>query len=183
MIKVIHSTIDDSCEVEYGTRVVQKRDAGYGYPVYGGGGATFQMDIFNREDRIVVSRFGISKQCTRWVEGKFFLNDSGLTLKSKDVSKLSQEYLDFLTLALNDEIYATAKGTAQKNVEMPSFRRIKISFPNSLELQNKIVNDIKEYRSKTEALRLNFTQSLKDVDKLEKSILISKMLGNFDEHN
>jgi type I restriction enzyme S subunit len=183
MKEFVFSTIDDSCEVEYGTRVVQKRDAGYGFPVYGGGGATFQMDTFNRENRIVVSRFGISKQCTRWVEGKFFLNDSGLTLRTKDSSTLSQEYLDFLTLALNDEIYATAKGTAQKNVEMPSFRRIKIAYPNSLDVQKVIVEEIKEYRSKTDALRLNFSQSLKDVDKLEKSILISKMLGISNEPN
>ena len=126
MTEFIISTIDDSCEVEYGTRVVQKKDAGYGFPVYGGGGATFQMDTFNRENRIVISRFGISKQCTRWVSGKFFLNDSGLTLKTKDELILSTEYLDYLVLALNDEIYSTAKGTAQKNVDMPTFRKIKM---------------------------------------------------------
>ncbi|MBK9552384.1 MAG: hypothetical protein IPO45_09390 [Saprospiraceae bacterium] len=33
--------LDDACEVEYGTRVVQKKDGGKIYPVYGGGGATF----------------------------------------------------------------------------------------------------------------------------------------------
>ena len=67
--------LDDACEVEYGTRVVQKKDGGKIYPVYGGGGATFFMDTFNREDCLVVARFAMSAQCTRFVEGKFFLND------------------------------------------------------------------------------------------------------------
>ena len=51
-------SIDELCHVEYGTRVVKKRDAGTIYPVYGGGGATFFMDEFNREDRFIISRFG-----------------------------------------------------------------------------------------------------------------------------
>jgi len=35
--------LDEACDVEYGTRVVNKRDGGTIYPVYGGGGATFFM--------------------------------------------------------------------------------------------------------------------------------------------
>ena len=45
--------IDDACNVEYGTRVVNKRDGGSIYPVYGGGGATFFMDTYNRENKKV----------------------------------------------------------------------------------------------------------------------------------
>ena len=80
------TTIDDACNVEYGTRVVQKRDGGSIYPVYGGGGATFFMDTTNRANRVVVSRFGMSEECTRYVDGDFFLNDSGLTLSPKDTN-------------------------------------------------------------------------------------------------
>lgn len=76
-------TIDSLCNVEYGTRVVQKKDGGSIYPVYGGGGATFAMDTYNREDRLTIARFAMSAQCTRFVKGKFFLNDSGLTLSPK----------------------------------------------------------------------------------------------------
>ena len=52
-------SIESLCNVEYGTRVVRKRDAGTIYPVYGGGGETFFLDSFNREDRVVVARFAI----------------------------------------------------------------------------------------------------------------------------
>ena len=76
--------LEEVCNVEYGTRVVQKRDGGKGFPVYGGGGATFEMDGFNREDRLVIARFGMSEECTRFIAGQFYLNDSGLTVSPKN---------------------------------------------------------------------------------------------------
>ena len=82
----ISGTLDDLCEVEYGTRVTRKRDGGTTYPVYGGGGATFNLDDFNREDQMIVSRFAMSEECVRFVPGKFFLNDSGLTVRTRNES-------------------------------------------------------------------------------------------------
>jgi len=95
--------LDDACLIEYGTRVVQKKNGGSIYPVYGGGGATFSMDTSNRCNRLVVSRFGMSEQCTRLVHGDFFLNDSGLTVAPKSNYRLSQAYLDKHLLHLNDQ--------------------------------------------------------------------------------
>ena len=43
----LESAIEELCNVEYGTRVVRKKDAGTTYPVYGGGGETFFLDTFN----------------------------------------------------------------------------------------------------------------------------------------
>src|ERR1700674_3322153 len=86
--------LGEVCNVDYGTRVVQKRDGGSVYPVYGGGGATFKLDSFNREDCMVISRFGMSEQCTRFVSGKFFLNDSGLTVVPKN-GTLLPKFLDY----------------------------------------------------------------------------------------
>ncbi len=137
-------SIDSLCNVEYGTRVVQKRDGGRIYPVYGGGGATFFMDSPNRENRIVVSRFGMSAECTRFVNGKFFLNDSGLTLSPKDSNSLLQVFLNWQTLALNDVIFGLGKGSAQKNLDVPAFRNLQISYPNSLSEQQRIVTMLDE---------------------------------------
>ena len=36
------------------------------YYVYGGGGATFTTKSYNRESAITVSRFALSKECTRF---------------------------------------------------------------------------------------------------------------------
>ena len=96
-------TIEQFCEVEYGTRVVKKRDAGSKYPTYGGGGATFFMDMYNRENRMIIARFGMSEECTRFVKGKFFLNDSGLTIIPKDKGSIDEKFLNYQILSMNDD--------------------------------------------------------------------------------
>jgi len=135
----VSGALDDLCEVEYGTRVTRKRDGGTKYPVYGGGGATFDLDDFNRQDQMIVSRFAMSEECVRFVPGKFFLNDSGLTVRTRDESKMSQEFLDQQLLTRSNEIYATARGTAQKNMDMTMFRAMELSYPDSLKEQKRIV--------------------------------------------
>ena len=134
-------SIDELCHVEYGTRVVKKRDAGTIYPVYGGGGATFFMDEFNREDQFIISRFGMSEKCTRFVEGKFFLNDSGLTLKPKDENILNQRYLDYQCMSLNDLFFSLGKGSAQKNLHIDSFKKVILAC-HPLPLQKQIVEKL-----------------------------------------
>lgn len=126
--------LEDVCDVEYGTRVVQKRDGGSAYPVYGGGGATFKVDQFNREDRLVVARFGMSEECVRFVTGKFFLNDSGLTVAPKN-GALLQRFLDYQLLYRSGDIYALGKGTAQKNLDVPVFRTLPLYVPGTPEQQ------------------------------------------------
>lgn len=130
--------LDAVCEVEYGTRVVQKRDGGSAYPVYGGGGATFKLDSFNREDRLVVSRFGMSEECVRFVRGKFFLNDSGLTVSSKD-DRLLPRFLDYQILSKSEEIFLLGKGAAQKNLDVPAFRALQVFVPTDIDTQRRIV--------------------------------------------
>ena len=127
-------TIDELCQIEYGTRVVRKSEQGTIYPVYGGGGETFRVDRMNRSNRLVVSRFGMSEKCTRFIEGDFFLNDSGLTLSPK-LDDLSQSYLDKFILFLNNQIYSLGRGAAQKNLDMGAFKCLKISYPPLAEQQ------------------------------------------------
>jgi type I restriction enzyme S subunit len=131
--------LGEVCEVEYGTRVVRKRDGGTIFPVYGGGGATFFMDTFNREDCLVVARFAMSEKCTRFVKGKLFLNDSGLSVKTKNDKEINQEFLNLQFLHLNDYIYSLARGVAQKNLNVPIFRKLEIHYPRSLKAQKSIV--------------------------------------------
>lgn len=135
--------LDEICEVEYGTRVVHKRDGGSVFPVYGGGGATFQMDEFNREDRLVIARFGMSEECARFVTGKFFLNDSGLTVSPKN-GKLLSSFLDYQLYSKQDVIYALGKGSAQKNLDVPAFRSLPIFVPDDLKSQRRIVSILDE---------------------------------------
>ena len=135
-----YKKLGEVCEINYGTRVVQKKDKGSTYYVYGGGGATFMVDSYNREDCFIVSRFAMSPKCTRFVSGKFFLNDSGLSV-STNTDELSQPFLDKALLANNDNIYSFGKGMAQRNLDMPSFRNLIIPIP-PLPEQKHIVSEL-----------------------------------------
>ena len=161
-----YKKLGEIAEIQYGTRVVQKRDGGSIYPVYGGGGATFKMDTYNRENCLVVARFAMSPKCTRIVAGKFFLNDSGLTLKSIDTNKLSQEYLEKNILGHNDEIYLLGNGMAQKNLDMKAFRNLLIKYPTSLSKQQKIVSELDLLSGVIEKQKAQ----LEELDKLAQSI-------------
>lgn len=124
----VTDTVENLCEIEYGTRVVRKREQGTIYPVYGGGGETFRIDRKNRTSRVTIARFGMSERCTRFVDGDFFLNDSGLTLSPKS-DELSQNFLNKIIFSLNDRIYRIGRGTAQKNLNMDAFKKLIISYP------------------------------------------------------
>ena len=163
--------LGEVCDVEYGTRVVQKRDGGSIYPVYGGGGATFFMDTFNRENNLVVARFAMSAQCTRYVKGKFFLNDSGLTIKPKNKEELSHDFLNLQMVFLNDIIYSLGRGTAQKNLDVDAFRNLEVIYPKSLPEQRRIVSILDECFSAIERSRKNAEQNLKNAKKLFESYL------------
>ncbi|QQR97804.1 MAG: N-6 DNA methylase [Sphingobacteriales bacterium] len=159
-------------EINYGTRIVKKSEQGTIYPVYGGGGETFKSDNFNREDTFIISRFGMSPKCVRYISGKFFLNDSGLTLNTANSNILNQEYLNQF-LFLNQEIvYLCGQGVAQKNLEIETFNSLKIPLP-PLDIQQKIVSEI-------EVLEVNEKKAKEEVEKQKENIknVISKVSGD-----
>lgn len=163
--------LGDTCEVEYGTRVVRKRDGGTIYPVYGGGGATFFMDDFNREDCMVVARFAMSEQCTRFVKGKFFLNDSGLTVRPKDNTEILPDFLNLQIHFLNDHIYSLSRGTAQRNLDVPKFREINISYPKSITEQQRIVSILDRAFAAIDQAKANAEKNLQNAKELFESYL------------
>lgn len=165
--------LDEVCHVEYGTRVVQKRDGGTIYPVYGGGGATFFMDESNREDCLIIARFAMSEKCTRFVKGKFFLNDSGLSIIPKNKNELFQEFLNYQILFLNNYIYSLGRGTAQKNLDVPKFRKTEIHFPKSIEEQKQIVSLLDSAFEKIAKAKENSEQNLKNAKEVFESYLQS----------
>lgn len=162
-------SIEEVCEIEYGTRVTRKKDAGTIYPVYGGGGATFSIDDYNREDCVIVSRFAMSEKTVRRVNGKFFLNDSGLSLKTKNPQQLATRYLEWFLFGLNDVIYNLGRGTAQKNLNINAFKSLKIKFPNSLEHQKSIVSKLDQAFEAIDQAIENTEKNIKNVDELLKS--------------
>ena len=162
--------IEEIANINYGTRVVKKRDSGSMYDVYGGGGKTFKVDSFNRENCFIVSRFGMSEECVRRVEGKFFLNDSGLTVDTKDSNVITQQYIDWFLLSKMSDIYLLGRGTAQKNLDVVKFKSIPIQVL-SLKEQNKIVNKLDQMSNTILKLISNYKEQLLLLSKLQASYL------------
>lgn len=135
---MITSLLSEICNINYGTRVVRSRDQGSKYDVYGGGGKTFKLDSWNREDSMVVSRFGMSPLSVRFVAGRFFLNDSGLTVSVKDESAIDPGYINWFLLFANDQIFSLGRGSAQRNLDVKAFGSLKVIFPESLNAQRQI---------------------------------------------
>lgn len=163
-------SLDSICNVEYGTRVVQKRDGGSIYPVYGGGGATFKMDVFNRQNRLVVARFAMSEVCARFVSGPFYLNDSGLTVSPKGTN-LTQKFLDYQLLSKSDEIYALGKGSAQRNLDVPAFRELLLFVPKDIESQQRIVDILDAAFAEIATAKSNAEKNLQNARALFESYL------------
>ena len=113
------------------------------YPVYGGGGESFRTDNFNREDEYVISRFAMAENCVRFVRGQFWMMDSGGTFSIKEEckNKLIKEFVGKVLLSKQSEIFACARGGAQKNINVDHFKKIKIPLP-PVEVQKEIVEQI-----------------------------------------
>ena len=169
-----YKKLGEVCNIDFGTRVVRSRDAGSIYPVYGGGGATFMMDMYNREDCMVISRFGMSEQCTRFVKGKFFLNDSGLTLSMKE-NCMIQEFMDWQILYLNNTIYSLGRGAAQKNLDTKALAEVRITYPNNLSEQQSIVSRLDSAFAQIDALKSNAEKQVSEARALFQKALAEEM--------
>jgi type I restriction-modification system DNA methylase subunit len=133
-------TLEDICEINYGTRIVKSNNTEGEYPVFGSGRETFTTDTFNRDGfNILIGRFALSLKCARLVNQKLFLNDSGLSVKPKEkINTLLHKYIAYYFHENQTIIFNCARGTAQKNLDMDKFKKLKIPVP-SLEKQKEII--------------------------------------------
>jgi type I restriction-modification system DNA methylase subunit len=169
-------TLGEVCDIIYGTRIVKDKITKGLYDVYGGGDITFTIDKYNREGfNIIISRFAMSKTCVRLLDKKLFLNDSGLSIKSK-YEYLINKYLGYYLLTNQECIYNLSRGAAQKNLDIEKFKLIKIPIP-TIEIQNKII----EYLDMIyEKVIKNNNEKIEDIKKLNKNYLDLNLQFNKD---
>ena len=91
----------------------------------------------------MIAKDGVSEQCVRYIEGKFFLNHHGWTIKNLDKSIL-KKYFNFYLLTHQYKIFALARGTAQKGINQENFyQKISIPIP-SIAHQKEIIHQMIE---------------------------------------
>ena len=119
-------------ELCFGERITKTQHAGTLYPVYGGGGASFATDSFNRADEFVISRFALSEVCVRYVSGEFWLLDSGITFNVNE-SCCDKRYVGQFLLSRQNDIYRKSAGAAQRNLKIAEFLSMEVPLPGLVE--------------------------------------------------
>ena len=185
--EIKYEKINEICIINYGTRIkkneVDAKDdyTEIKYPCYGGGDISFYMNKYNRDcENIVISRFGVSKKCVRLISGKFWLNDSGFTIKPKNSDVLNKNYLGYYCfVVLQEKIYNLSMGACQKNLQMNHFKNISIPIP-LLKIQEAIVerldvitNSIEESKKLIE----NYKKIMKYYVECETRNVMTQILG------
>ena len=142
--------LGECIKLRFGERITKLHHAGTLYPVYGGGGASFMTDSFNRSDEFVISRFALSEVCVRYVSGEFWLLDSGITF-DVDESRCVKRYVGQFLLSRQIAIYRKTAGAAQRNLKTTEFLSMEVPLPELSEQQriadlldrfDALVNDI-----------------------------------------
>ena len=125
--------LNELCEIQLGTRITKTNNDLGDVPVYGGGDVSFYTNKINRnKGTLIISRYAMSKECVRIVNCDFYLNDSGLSIHSKN--SVLQPYINYFLLSelCQEYIYKNCtSGSIQKNINMNLFNKLKIPIPTS----------------------------------------------------
>jgi len=140
--------LSEVIKLNFGERITKKDSTGTKYPVYGGGGESFRTDSFNRENEYVIARFAMGENCARYVDGQFWMMDSGGTFEilPEIIDTVSKDYVGKMLISIQDKIYACSRGNAQKNLKNDYFYKLQIPLP-PLEIQEQIVTELDGYSS------------------------------------
>ena len=149
--------LKDLCDINLGTRITKKNTKKGVIPVYGGGDITFYTDKPNRKfNTLIISRYALSKICVRLVFNDFYLNDSGLSISTKN--KEYQQYFNYYFLNTDNQtnIYKNCtSGSIQKNLNMNIFNNIIIKIPKN----KKLIEDLSPIFNKIEKLKLEVQEA------------------------
>lgn len=143
------------------------------YGVYGGGNATYFIDKFNNENKLIIAKDGISEHCVRWVNDKFFVNHHAWTINILDNNELIEKYIYYYLWNIQNKIYKLAEGSAQKGINQLNFLDLTIQIP-SLEIQESIIKKCEYYDNQINKLKL-------ENEMLENNNIIDQMLKSIVE--
>jgi type I restriction-modification system DNA methylase subunit len=133
--------LGDVIEINFGTRITKANDAinetSDSYPVYGGGDIVFHTKTYNRDgETLILSRFGVSPKCVRIITGKIFLNDSAMSIKTKE--NFNFNFAKYFMKMNELQVFKYASGSGQKNMEtnrlLKEFQIPNLSKPHQQEI-------------------------------------------------
>lgn len=141
------------CDIMYGKRITQKNNQGTKYDAYGGGNImSYKVDEYNRSNiTYKIARDGLSiHNCVMKLYGNIYLNDTALSLNSKD-DCITNNYIGEFLLSKKEYIYKNCShGSAQLHIDIERLMKLKISIPKN----KKIIQNLEPVFEKIEILQL-----------------------------
>ena len=142
-----------------GKRIVKENNITGDIPVYGGGDITFYTNKANLTGiNCLISKYGNCEKgkCVRIIKGNIYLNDNGLTVKSNS-ELISNYYLSYYLLIINDQIFNCKRGSAQLGFDMDAFNNliIKVPPPSTMKKYNleKLFNEVDQIKERLETTK------------------------------
>ena len=148
--------LGEVCKVNQGTYIKSDMKIQGDYPVYGGGNINYYINQYNRENEIIVAKDGVSADCVRYDENKFFLNHHGWTISCN--IEIIKKYMFYYLESIQCQLLSIAKGAAQLGINQENFYKLKIPIP-SLEEQKEIVDYCESNNKTIEMLKKEIEQN------------------------
>jgi type I restriction-modification system DNA methylase subunit/restriction endonuclease S subunit len=117
------------------------------YPVYGGGNISNYVNIYNRENELIINKDGMSSNCVKFERGKFFLNHHGWTLIHKNLEY--KQYINYWIYSNQSLLFNKSNGSAQKGITKNHVSKLKIKIPKNKQL----VQDLEPTFQRIESLQ------------------------------
>jgi type I restriction enzyme S subunit len=153
----------DVCEVETG-KYIKKEDFVTGeYPIYGGGDVSKYINLFNRENCLVINKDALGEKCVRYVDCKFFLNHHGWTLKYDKKFVNIQKYINYWLMNNTMKLFELSTGSVQKGINQDKFYSIEIKIPKS----KTTMKNLEKYFEKIDELKLKLKNTEQQYEKFQ----------------
>ena len=163
------TTLGQSLKLTSGDNLTAKNLVSGPFPVYGGNGIMGYHNQYNLDGQnLIVGRVGALCGNVRLVSGKIWYTDNAFLVHDKQ----NAFYLPFLSLVLtNANLRQFATQAAQPVVSNASMKDARLSFPEAIEEQKRIVPLLNDLNDKCNILQENYQKTLTLSDDLKQSLL------------
>jgi type I restriction-modification system DNA methylase subunit/restriction endonuclease S subunit len=144
------------------------------YGVYGGGNATYYIDKYNNENTLIIAKDGVSENCIRWINDKFFVNHHAWTINILKDNIIIDKYIYYYLWYIQNKIYKLAEGSAQKGINQKNFLNITIPII-SLDKQQELIKKCEYFDEQIKILT-------KENEMLENNNIIDVILNSIDSN-
>jgi len=124
---------------------------------------------YNRENKVIIAKDGISTKCVRYIKNKYFLNHHGWTFELI-IKNINEYYVNNWLLYIQDKIYNLGGGSAQKGINQNNFLQLNILIPTN-EVQEYIVKECDYYDNLIDILK-------KENERLQNNKIIELLLNS-----